>query len=584
VTLSEVEGSRPVNAKAPSRSNRGERWVAIAAGLVALLLITPTSATELLEVVLDEVQMGDLQVGLRDAKGEVPSVLVDDLPIDLVVKSRTPSIKWQPVFLIVDSTNIEQARLDKVKRNVTDLLTRELRTGSRLVVLSDQSGGGAEVTSIDSLDKVVKPTLESWELVVNPDTSRKPKPYYSTISMFLAKRLSNVPMSKARPWALVYSSLCVSPEDKPAESMKGFKGPIRFLTWDTGLHPKCLENRTAWLEAVRAIREIEVYNVDDPEQAAAIEAALQGRNDVSDEVVHVEGVPYGGGIVKLAVKVEGQDAWTNTFKEYTGAAAGEVPHAWFAAAQEAQQRKVRLGAALAFGILVIVVILLALYKARSGGLEVAKWEIVGEAEDLSSSMDPDAWNATIFQLTGAMPALKEVRKAAQLGPADEVPAARKKKGEPTVDAPSPAGASDTSASPTVKPTEDLPSTGMTVAMPVLDDGTGYDAETPFEIGVLLSGKPVARKTKKFRKVFSIGRATDNRVVIQKDDTVHRYHVVVRPALQGKEWWLEVSPTSTNRTNLNGKDLRPGGRYRLPARFRLQLGEATEVRGRLAKDK
>ena len=120
---------------------------------------------------------------------------------------------------------------------------------------------------------------------------------------------------------------------------------------------------------------------------------------------------------------------------------------------------------------------------------------------------------------------------------------------------------------------------MTVAMPVLDDGTGYDAEKAFEVGVLLSGKPVARKTKKFRKVFSIGRATDNRVVIQKDDTVHRYHVVIRPALEGKEWWLEVSPTASNRTNLNGKDLRAGGRYRLPARFRLQLGEATEVRGR-----
>ena len=578
-----MEGSGPVNAKVSRRSNCGIRWVAIAAGLFALFLIAPASATELLEVVLDEDQMGDLQVGLRDAKGEVPSVSVDDVPIDMVVKSRTPSIKWQPVFLIVDSTNIEQERLDKVKRNVSGLLTRELTRGSRLVVLSDQKGAGAEVTSTESMDTVVKPTLDSYVLIPNPDTGRKPKPHYSTISMFLAKRLSNVPMSRARPWALVFSSLCVSPEDEPKESLKGFKGPIRFLTWDAGLHPKCLENREAWLAAARELRDIEVYNVDDPEQAGAIEAALKGRSDVADEEVMLEGAPYAGGIVKIQVDVEGQDPWTNTFKEYSGAAGGEVPHAWFAAAQEAQQRKVRIGAAVAFGILVIVVILLALYKARSGGLEVAKWTAVGEAEDLSSSMDPDAWNATIFQLTGAMPALKEVRKAAQLGPADEAPSG-KKKGEPTVDAPSPAGASDTSASPTVKPTEDLPSTGMTVAMPVLDDGTGYDAETPFEIGVLLSGKPVARKTKKFRKVFSIGRATDNRVVIQKDDTVHRYHVVVRPALQGKEWWLEVSPTSTNRTNLNGKDLRPGGRYRLPARFRLQLGEATEVRGRLAREK
>jgi len=124
---------------------------------------------------------------------------------------------------------------------------------------------------------------------------------------------------------------------------------------------------------------------------------------------------------------------------------------------------------------------------------------------------------------------------------------------------------------------------MTVSMPVLDDGTAYDAERAFEVGVLLNGRPVARKTKKFRKVFSVGRATDNRVVIQRDDTVHRYHVVIRPALHGKEWWLEVSPTASNRTNLNGKDLRPGGRYRLPDRFRLQLGEATEIRGRLAAD-
>jgi hypothetical protein len=214
-----------------------------------------------------------------------------------------------------------------------------------------------------------------------------------------------------------------------------------------------------------------------------------------------------------------------------------------------------------------------------------------------------------------MPVLNELREATQLGP---------EKDESTVDAPAPedlsdepstaeqqkvdvdddaiptapegegndedaidedAAAASTSANPT-PPKEpqaqlgDPPSTGMTVGMPALDDGTGYDADFPFEIGVLQFGKPVARKTKRFRKVFSIGRATDNRVVIQKDDTVHRYHVVIRPAMQGKEWWLEVSPSASNRTNLNGKDLRSGGRYRLPAKFRLQLGEATEVRGRL----
>jgi pSer/pThr/pTyr-binding forkhead associated (FHA) protein len=127
---------------------------------------------------------------------------------------------------------------------------------------------------------------------------------------------------------------------------------------------------------------------------------------------------------------------------------------------------------------------------------------------------------------------------------------------------------------------------MTVSMSVMDDDSSsvQEAETPFEIGVLQDGKPVARKTKMFRKSFSVGRATDNRVVIQKDDTVHRYHVVIRPAVEGKEWWLEVSPTASNRTRLNGKDLRPGGRYRVPGRFRLQLGEATEVRGRLSKKK
>lgn len=576
-----------MNAKVSRRSKRGVRWVAIATGLLALLLTVPAQATELLEVLLDEwdqeEETGLLKVGLRDADGEVPTVLVADEPVELIVGSRTPSIKWQPMFLVVDTSNIEQERLDTIKRNITTLARREFMAGSRLVVVSNQDVG-IEASSLESVDTTIKTTMEAFTIVPNPDPKGK-KPSYSMISVKLGKRLADVPMSKAKPWAVVFSSLCVGPEDKPPESLKGFKGPIRFITWDSGLHEKCIENRTAWIAAAREMREIEVYNLDVGEDNAKIELALKGRTDVADEQVMLEGVPYTGDLLKLAVKVEGPaDPWSTTFKEYTGTAAGEVPHTWHAGAQEMSQRKVRIGAAVAFGLLVIVVIMLALFKARSGGLEVAKWEAVGEAEDLSTSMDPDAWNATIFQLTGAMPALKEVRQAAQLGPADVVPE-RKKRGEPTVDAPAPVpeGASDTSSAPTVKPVEDLPSTGMTVAMPVLDDGTGYDAETPFEIGVLLNGKPVARKTKKFRKVFSIGRATDNRVVIQKDDTVHRYHVVVRPALEGKEWWLEVSPTSTNRTNLNGKDLRPGGRYRLPARFRLQLGEATEVRGRLSKD-
>ena len=82
----------------------------------------------------------------------------------------------------------------------------------------------------------------------------------------------------------------------------------------------------------------------------------------------------------------------------------------------------------------VLFIVIAIIKARSGGMEVAKWEAVGEAEALSESMDPDAWNATIFQLTGAMPALKEIREAAQLGPSADAP---EKPMEPTVDAPIP---------------------------------------------------------------------------------------------------------------------------------------------------
>ena len=42
----------------------------------------------------------------------------------------------------------------------------------------------------------------------------------------------------------------------------------------------------------------------------------------------------------------------------------------------------------------------------------------------------------------------------------------------------------------------------------------------FEVGVLLSGKPVARKTKKFRKVFSIGRATDGSLLVAAPQNTH----------------------------------------------------------------
>ena len=351
---------------------------------------------------------------------------------------------------------------------------------------------------------------------------------------------------------------------------------------------------------------------DNPAQAEAIAASLQPRTDVTDEFLTLQGVPYAGGVLDIVVALDGvppmKRSWTKEELE-------KVANDWPRQAAIDKSETVIKWSVIGFGLTVLLLILGAVFKARTQGMEVARWEAVGEAEDLSTSMDPDAWNATIFQLTGAMPALTEMKEAAQLGPG---------KDEPTVDKPVPKEPSDepstadqspaddemepalttgddgseeeeeideaaAAASTSATPAPDLaaadqmpPSTGMTVGMPALDDGTGYDAESPFEIGVLQFGKPVARKTKRFRKVFSIGRATDNRVVIQKDDTVHRYHVVIRPAVEGKEWWLEVSPSASNRTNLNGKDLRSGGRYRLPAKFRLQLGEATEVRGRLAE--
>ncbi len=573
------------------------------AALVALCVASPAFAAEILEVAPDAETKGIVHIGLRDAGDAVPVIKVDDTEVSVTQQGRSKSVKWQPLFMVVDTTNISEERLDKVKTNIGGLAKREFNNGSRLVVVSDQRGVGVEGTSADSVAGAIKTTLEAYKVIPNPDPKGR-KPHYSTISQFLGRRLANVPLAKAKPWALVFSSLCVSADDKPEQSLKGFPGPIRFLVWDAGLPDKCKQNRERWLGELRELRpDIEVYNLDDPAQSDKVNAARQGRTDLDDSILTFSGIPYKGGLIKIDVELPGADPWTNTWKEEA------LPDEWFRQARMERSAQVRIWAAIGFGILVILVIIGAIVRARRGGMEVAKWEAVGEAEDLSTSMDPDAWNATIFQLTGAMPALKEVREAAQLGPAagaaakpttpdEEATKADEKapvlEEEPTEAAAAageaaapaapmtPEGAEETAAVPSGAAAEAPPSTGMTVAMPVLDDGTGYEADTPFEIGVLLGGKPVARKTKKFRKVFSIGRATDNRVVIQKDDTVHRYHVVVRPAMKGKEWWLEVSPTSTNRTNLNGKDLRPGGRYRLPARFRLQLGEATEVRGRLSK--
>ncbi len=573
-----------MNAKVSRRSSRGVRWAAVASGLLALFLMVPANAVELLEVKLgpwdEETNTGQLVVHVRDATDKVPTVSMDELPVEITEVSRVSTTAWHPLLLVVDTANIEEQRLEQVKQYVLQIARRELEGGARKVVVANQGGMG-EGSSVQSLEKIIQPTVESW--VVEPQQDPKGrKPTYSTLSTHMGKLLSSVGGSKNRPWALIFSSLCFSPEDKPPEALKGFRGPIRIVTWEAGVHEKCKEPRDAWLAAAREMHEIEVLDRDDPARGEALKAALKTRGPSTDQELILGGVPYKGGVLKLQVALEGvEKPWSNTFGAPSEEAkATEVDPIWGDAATRMEQAKVRFWAAVSFGVLVLLLIVFAVLKARAGGQDVQRWTQVGEAEDLKTpDMDPDAWNATIFQLTGAMPALKEVRQAAQLGPADAVPA---RTGKPAEE-PAPEGAGDTSSSPAVQPASDLPSTGMTVDMPVLDDGTGYDADIPFEIGVLLNGKPVARKTKKFRKVFSIGRATDNRVVIQKDDTVHRYHVVIRPAVEGKEWWLEVSPTSTNRTNLNGKDLRPGGRYRLPARFRLQLGEATEVRGRLSKD-
>ena len=547
----------------------------LAATALAAALALPAQATELIGVAPSDDAHGVLTMGLRDGIGVTPSVIANEVSIDVKVDERTPSLRWQPLIMLVDSVNISAERLDNIKQNVRALTTREFEGGSQWVVLGDESGSKLTMQQGASAAQSISAVLDSWE--AKPAESDR-KENWSPVAVRMQQVITQPQVSRAMPWALVFSSMCVAPDEKVPD-LAGFRGPIRFLTWSTDLPKGCAESRARFFEELAKTSEIEVLDIDDPAQGEKIKAAREGRKDVHDERLVLSGIPYAGGALNLSVSAGG-DPWTGAYTQQS------IPAEWARKAIVDKQATTRKGLVAAFIFFVVLVLGAVLFRARSTGAEINKWEAVGEAEDLSAEMDPDAWNATIFQLTGAMPVLKEVREAAQLGPAktepnNDGPSTVQQDG-PLSDAAVPEGSEATQGiKPSTPATEG--STGMTVAMPVLDDGTGYDANRPFEIGVLLSGKPVARKTKRFRKVFSIGRATDNRVVIQKDDTVHRYHVVVRPALQGKEWWLEVSPTATNRTNLNGKDLRAGRRYKLPDRFRLQLGEATEVRGRLTGD-
>ena len=558
--------------------------------MVALVFGGSALAGQVLEVRLSDDVPGGFEVGVRDAAGTLPVVEVGGTEVTVTGSTPASSLRYQPLVIFVDTANIPPALLERIKTNVETVVRGQFEGGSQLVVVADQVGNKFELTDPDTAMKNLKDLMASWTPVEIP-----PKMKYAptNVASFLPKSLAGVAVPRGKPWALVYSSLCVAEDEKPTD-VSSFKGPVRVLSWDQTLHKSCLANRDRWL-AASPNPNWEILKLDDREQTDAVAKALVGLG-MDDHRMVLSGYQYNGGNFNISVAFDGEEhPWTGSYTEEV------VPHSWLL---DFNERRTKRSKAIALGGLIVLMTLLltfALVKARTGAADMAKWETVGEAEDLSQTMDPDAWNATIFQLTGAMPVIQDlVPAAAQLGPSSKkgkkaenaratrqqeggelVEAAKQAKSTQIAPAEPPPAAGDTSPPEAAGAPAATKKTGMTVAMPVLDDGTGYEADHPFEIGVLLNGKPVARKTKKFRKVFSIGRATDNRVVIQKDDTVHRYHVVVRPALQGKEWWLEVSPTATNRTNLNGKDLRAGGRYRLPARFRLQLGEATEVRGRMS---
>ena len=533
----------------------------VALALLTVSAMTPAHAAELLGVKFDPKVVGTVHVALRDASGVQPEFLVDEQSVQLQEGTRRSFQRWQPLVVMVDTSNVTPERLEKIKANIrsladarfkaeTELETERMAGEPAMVVVADQKGDKLEMVKATDLGTKFKDLLAGWSV---EETGGKYVP--STVNAFLDRVFGSGLGKKAQPWGILYSSLCVDPKEQ-APDLSGFKGPVRILTWDEGLDKKCTKARDGYLKQLKG--DIHVAKLDDAGQAAQVAAALKAP-DGKDEIVRYSGIAYHGGPLNLTVKVPGNKPGM------FGGGEDALPVEWGFQAKLAIQKKTRTGIYVGLGFFVILLIVFAIWRARTSAVEMSKWEAVGEAEEIiEQALDDDAWNATIFQLTGAMPALQDIQAAAQLGPED-----------------SPAS-TNSGLAPTGDATGNEGPTGMTVSVPVLDDGTAYDAEVPFEVGVLLNSKPVARKTKKFKKVFSIGRATDNRVVIQKDDTVHRYHVVIRPALQGKEWWLEVAPNATNRTNLNGKDLRAGGRYRLPEKFRLQLGEKTELRARLAK--
>jgi hypothetical protein len=554
----------------PLLSARIRASFSVLAGLALWIAASPTSAhaAEVLGAQLDEAVARSVRVALRDGAGVKVEGKADGKAISLDEAGRAPTRRFQPLVIYVDVSNQTAETLERLKGNVAALAKMRLESEAKLgawhfrsepplVIVADSLGNAVELRGVESIEKTLKPQQDAW----------KPATEWAASAMGpLLTRTLSAYASQDKAWAIIFSSLCGSESDSALE-FGAWKNPTRVLTWDQGLDKRCEKGRATWASGLAAkADQIKVVKLFDAASEAAARQALTEEPHNPDEVVTLHGMTWAGGPITVELSVAGASPYTLSVSKE------ELPQAWLDAAHMEQSRKTKVMLMIALVSLIVVAGGFAAMRARSSATEMAKWEAIGEAEEMASGLDPDAWNATIFQLTGAMPVLKEVREAAQLGPAakkEEKPAAPKveeKRAAPVVEPAAPAQAG--------------PSTGMTVTMPVLDDGTGYEADLPCEVGVLLNGKPVARKTKKFRKVFSIGRATDNRVVIQKDDTVHRYHVVVRPALQGKEWWVEVSPTATNRTNLNGKDLRPGARYRLPQRFRLQLGEGTEIRGRI----
>tara|TARA_Y100001968_G_C19436778_1_gene760153 strand:+ start:1003 stop:2709 length:1707 start_codon:yes stop_codon:yes gene_type:complete len=565
------------------------------AALSCTFLPGQAKAGQVLDVVPSE-DPGIVDVWVRDAQGATPIVTIDESAIELSASAPADSSRFKPLLMVFDSSNINEERLKRVLKDVKGLAEREMNLGARLVMVADQKG---RVQMLEDISHVGE-NAEAWKkflagstLDVNPEPR---KPFYSTIGLMLPKVLGRESGTKTkRVWAMVFSSLCMDPEAEPLK-LDDFKGPVHLVTWDDDLSRDCLKSKKKWLES-SANDKLKVHVVGQDDEA--IKVAMAGIPTADHKITLSppeggKGIDYRGGSFAIDVRLPGApdgDAWKAVFKEDI------LPNEWSRSAK-IKAKKVRMTqVAVGFTVLLLSVLLGVTFKARASAVDFARWEAVGEAEDLAApAVDPDAWNATIFQLTGAMPVITEAaaKRATQLGPdggddataVQKVPKAAKKPAAAPPQQDQGDQANETVTTTAEQPQAPAPksTTGMTVSMSVVDDGTAYEAQTPFEIGVLQDGKPVARKTKMFRKSFSVGRATDNRVVIQQDDTVHRYHVVIRPAVEGKEWWLEVSPTASNRTRLNGKDLRPGGRYRVPGRFRLQLGESTEVRGRLSKKK